>query len=207
MPLPDKIRFGFSTRGKNTKQTGEAWHSPASADGSFEVFIRADQGNPLEILGILMRQLTHIAMPIEDSHGKKFKAAAEKIGLTGKMREAMPGPLLQSKLETLLGDLGPLPHASLDITWKPFEKPKVTGNRWLSATCEAPDEESDGLVICGYSVRLSAKWFKLGATCPKHGPMTIKLPDDTEASAANTTPGEVSPPADQPADHQELGHH
>lgn len=157
LPLPVNIRFGFSTKGKGSQKTGECWHSPASADGAYEIFVRADQGNPAEILGILVRELVHAALPVEDSHGKKFKAAAAKIGLVGKMRAAVPGRLLEARLERLLENLGPLPHAALDITWSAFDKPKRQIGRMLKATCAGGSDEHGKFRECGYTVRLASK--------------------------------------------------
>lgn len=179
LPLPANIRFGFSTKGKGTQRTGECWHSPASADGAYEIFVRADQGNPAEILGILVRELVHAALPVEDSHGKKFKAAAAKIGLVGKMRAAVPGHLLEARLKRLLEDLGPLPHAALDITWSAFDKPKRQIGRMLKATCAGGSDEHGEFRECGYTVRLASKWAKeYGAQCPKHGTITVEFPPD-----------------------------
>jgi len=182
LPLPTNIRFGFSTKGKGTQKTGECWHSPASADGAYEIFIRADQGEALEILGILIRELVHSALPAEDSHGKKFKAAATKIGLVGKMRAAVPGRLLEGRLQQVLEDLGPLPHAALDITWSAFGKPKRQTGRMLKATCAGGNDEHGEFKECGYTVRLAAKWAKeYGAQCPKHGAIPVEFPpDDSE---------------------------
>ena len=179
LSLPANIRFGFSTKGKGTQKTGECWHSPASADGAYEIFIRADQGDPLDILGILVRELVHVALPVEDSHGKKFKAAATRIGLVGKMRAAIPGRLLQMRLQHLLEDLGPLPHAALDITWSAFDKPKRQVGRMLKATCAGGNDERGEFRECGYTVRLASKWAKeYGAQCPKHGVIAVEFPPD-----------------------------
>ncbi len=179
LPLPGNIRFGFSTKGKGTQKTGECWHSPASADGAYEVFIRADQGEPLEILGILVRELVHAALPVEDSHGKRYKAAAAKVGLVGKMRAAVPGRLLEARLQRLLEDLGPIPRAALDITWSAFDKPKRQIGRMLKATCAGGNNDAGAFEECGYTVRLASKWAKeYGAHCPKHGAIPVEFPPD-----------------------------
>ncbi len=179
LPLPDRIRYGFSTKGNGTLKTGECWHSPASADGAYEIFIRADQDSPLEILGILVRELVHSALPVEDSHGKKFKAAALKVGLMGKMRSAIPNHLLEARLKQLSDHLGPLPHRALDISWSPFDKPKRQTHRMLKATCSGGNDDQGQFQECGYMVRLSSKWAKdYGATCPRHGSMTIEFSQD-----------------------------
>jgi len=86
-PLPGKIRFaiGFPSTGRRGKRIGEHWHSTASADGTHEIYIRPDQANPAEVLGILAHELVHSAVPLGSGHGKVFKAAALAVGLSGPM--------------------------------------------------------------------------------------------------------------------------
>jgi hypothetical protein len=182
LPLPVEIRFAiaFTSTGRKSKRVGETWHSGASADGSFEIFLRADLAEPMEILAVLVRQLVHAALPAEDSHGKRYKAAANKIGLRGKMREATPGPYLQEWLERLATEMPPLPHAALNIDWKAVDKPRKQGTRMLKAECA----KAEGLQPCGYTIRLSAKWAALGAVCPKHGAMALDVPEDVEDEGA-----------------------
>ena len=193
LPLPQSIRFGFSTKGNGTQATGECWHSPASADGAYEIFIRADQDQPLAILATLVGQLVHAALPAEDSHGKRYKSAASKIGLTGKMRSATPGHHLQTRLRLLAEELGPLPHASLDLSWSPFEKKKKQTSRRLTVTCTKPAHEG-AVTECGYSMSLTSKWAQMGAVCPAHGPIEFAVPEgDSEDSDVSSEEG---PPAD-----------
>ena len=199
LPLPASIRFGFSTKGKGTQKTGECWHSPASADGAYEIFIRADQGDPLEVLGILVRELVHAALPVEDSHGKKFKSAAARIGLVGKMRAAVPGHLLEARLRLLLEDLGPLPHAPLDITWSAFDKPKRQVGRMLKATCPGGNNDAGEFEECGYTIRLASKWAKdYGAQCPKHGAIPVEFPHDDPETELDQDPGALPAASGQP---------
>jgi hypothetical protein len=110
-----RFAFAFTSTGRRGKRIGETWHSGASADGSFEVFLRADLAEPIEIRMVLVRQLVHAALPAKESHGKRYKAAANKIWLTGKIREATPGRYLQERLERLATTMPPLPHAALNI--------------------------------------------------------------------------------------------
>lgn len=203
LPLPANIRFGFSTRGKGTQKTGECWHSPASADGAYEIFIRADQGDPLEILGILVRELVHAALPVEDSHGKKFKSAAARIGLVGKMRAAVPGHLLKARLQRLLEDLGPLPHAPLDITWSAFDKPKRQVGRMFKATCPGGNNDAGEFEECGYTIRLASKWAKdYGAQCPKHGTIQVEFPSDDSETGLDQEPEAVPQTGDRLQHHE-----
>jgi hypothetical protein len=178
LPLPDAIRFAiaFTSTGRKSKRVGETWHAGASADQSVEIILRADLADPVEVLGVLVRQLVHAALPAEDNHGKRYKAAANKIGLTGKMREATPGPYLRERLEQLATNLPPLPHAALNIDWKAVDKPRKQTTRMLKAECG----KADGMQPCGYTIRLSAKWALLGAVCPKHGAMALDIPEEAE---------------------------
>ena len=205
LPLPGNIRFGFSTKGKGTQKTGECWHSPASADGAYEIFIRADQGEPVEILGILVRELVHAALPVEDSHGKRYKAAATKVGLVGKMRAAVPGRLLEARLQRLLEDLGPIPHAALDITWSAFNKPKRQTGRMLKATCPGGNNDAGASEECGYTVRLASKWAReYGAHCPKHGAIPVEFPPDDPDAELEQDPEAAAGAASQAPHHEPM---
>jgi hypothetical protein len=183
LALPDNIRFAiaFTSTGRRGKQPGETWHSGASADGAFEVILRADLAEPATVLGVLVRQLVHAALPAEESHGKRYKQAANQIGLQGKMREAVPNPYLQERLERLATELPPLPHAALDINWKALDRPRKQTTRMLKVECASL---GDGQDPCGYTIRLSAKWASLGAVCPKHGPMEIAKPESADPDEA-----------------------
>src|SRR3984893_19281168 len=98
--LAENIRYAiaFPSTGRKGNRVGECWHASTSADAHYEIFIRADQSDPVEVLGILVHELVHAVAPINAGHGKLYKAAALKIGLEGKMRHAMPGLPLQRNL-------------------------------------------------------------------------------------------------------------
>jgi hypothetical protein len=122
----------------------------------------------------LVKELVHTILPPNSGHGKLFKAAALKVGLQGPMRTATPGVLLQKRLDELAVNLGPLPHAPLDISRQsmaaraaPVDGRKKQSTRYLKAECE-----NEG---CGYTVRVVSKWVnQIGPPhCPKHGPMSV----------------------------------
>jgi hypothetical protein len=176
-PLPDNIRFsiGFPSTGRWGNRVGECWHSSTSDDGNFEIFIRADIADPVEVLGVLVHELVHAALPIGAGHGKLYRIAALKIGLQGKMRSAHPGQLLSMRLTDLAATLGLLPHARLNVTRGrdnrgPVDRPKKQGTRLLKAECPVAG--------CGYTVRVTSKWLvDLGPPgCPLHGPMVVGEP-------------------------------
>jgi hypothetical protein len=193
-PLPNNIRFAiaFTSTGRKGKRVGECWHSSSSDDSSYEIFLRADLAEPVEVLGVLVKELVHTALPAGSGHGKLFKAAAIKVGLQGPMRHAQPGILLQNRLSELATALGPFPHARLHIEQGPLvavaiDRPKKQRARMLKAECAGEG--------CGYVVRVSSKWVRdLGPPhCPKHGPMTVDLPpgNEPEPEAAAEVAGSV----------------
>src|SRR5271165_2018059 len=64
-PLPDNIRFAiaFTSTGRKGQRVGECWHSSTSDDATYEIFIRADLAEPVEVLGVLVKELVHTALP------------------------------------------------------------------------------------------------------------------------------------------------
>lgn len=195
-PIPNNIRFAiaFPSTGRRGARIGECWHSSASDDGNFEIIIRADMAEPTEVLGVLVHELVHALLPPEAGHGKPYREAALKIGLEGKMRHALPGPLLRARLGELATTLGPLPHARLNIergrdNKGPADRPKKQGTRMLKAACR---EES-----CAFLVRIAATPVReIGPPhCPRHGEMLVEWPEDEEAGEAK----EISASEDMPA--------
>jgi hypothetical protein len=186
-PLPDNIRFAiaFTSTGRKGKRLGECWHSSTSDDSSYEIFLRADLAEPIGVLGVLVKELVHTALPADAGHGRQFRQAAIQIGLQGPMRKATPGVLLQTRLNEIAVILGPLPHASLHIDQAPLvavsvavDRPKTQRARMLKAHCDVGG--------CGYLVRLAAQHVKeIGPPhCPKHGPMRVEFPAESEEEEA-----------------------
>jgi hypothetical protein len=177
--IPDNLRFAiaFTSTGRKGKRVGECWHSSTSDDAHYEIFLRADLAEPVEVLAVLVKELVHTLLPPNAGHGKLFKAAAIKIGLQGPMRQARPGPLLHDRLKALADTLGPLPHARLDISQQsmvarvvPVGQPKKQRARMLKAECEVEG--------CGYVVRVAATHARTKGPpgCPVHGAMRVDLP-------------------------------
>ena len=185
--LPENIRFAiaFTSTGKRGRIAGECWHPSASQDQHFEIIIRADIADPVEVLGTLCHELIHTLLPPTIKHGKEFREIALRIGLEGKMRHAMPGPVLKERLHAIAASLGPLPHAKLDFS-AASDVPKKQTTRMLKAECSAD--------ACGYAIRLSSKWAKAGLpVCPvnsRHGRLVCDLPEDEAGEATVETKSE-----------------
>src|SRR5271170_2635909 len=150
--LPENIRFAiaFPSTGRRGARIGECWHSSASDDGNFEIIVRADIADPVEVLGVLVHELVHVVLPVDAGHGKLYRDAAIRIGLEGKMRQALPNQLLRPRLVELAESLGALPHGRLNIERgrenRPADQPKKQSARLLKAEC--------GGEACGYTVRI-----------------------------------------------------
>jgi hypothetical protein len=189
-----RIAIAFPSTGRKGKRVGECWHASASADASYEIFIRADLSEPEAVLAVLTKELVHTLLPPDAGHGQLFKTAATRIGLEGPMRQAAPGPLLKERLRTIAGGLGPLPHARLNIGQLPMttrgsvaiavDAPKKQGTRYRKAECSAEG--------CGFTVRVAATHVKnIGPPhCPRHGAMTVDLPgEDAEGEDGGVRDG------------------
>jgi hypothetical protein len=158
LEMPEKIRFAiaFPSTGRKGNRLGETWHSRSSGDGTYEIIIRSDLAEPVEVLAVLVNKLVHTVVPDDTSHGKRFRAVALKVGLSGKIHKAEPGPLLQKRLSEIADKLGPLPHAALNIndnpmTTKPLDRPKRDVGK---------------------------------PHCPKHGEMSIEEPAEEQPAGA-----------------------
>ena len=186
--LPEKIRFAiaFPSTGRKGNRLGETWHPKSSADGTWEIILRNDLFDPVDVLGVQMNKLVHTVIPDDASHGRKFRAAALRVGLSGKIHKAEPGPLLLKRLAEIAEKLGPLPHAALNIednpiTTRPIERSsKKRGGVRVKAECpECASEDKP------YIVRLSAASARDPGPphCPKHGAMKIEWPAEEEQSS------------------------
>ncbi len=113
--IPEKIRFAiaFTSRGKKGRTAGECWHSDKSDDRHYEIIIRADIADPVDVLCILVHELVHTLLPESAKHGKEFRDIAHRIGLEGKMLDTIPTPILRERLQSLANNLGTL------LSWPP----------------------------------------------------------------------------------------
>jgi hypothetical protein len=208
--VPDNIRFSiaFTSTGRRGNRRSESWHSSSSADSAYEIFIRPDIAEPIDVLVLLVKELVHTALPDGTAHGKEFREAAMKIGLLPPMREARPAPHLIERLEKLAALLGPLPHDRLNIAHeplsainpaKPFDRAvslnghRTQTSRMFKAVCQAPG--------CIFLVRVAVeKVREVGPPhCPKHGAMAVDLPAEEQAELNGRQSDEASlkPSADR----------
>jgi hypothetical protein len=149
--------------GARKRRIGECHGAKSSKGGVYELFISPVLDKPIEVAGVVCHELTHVAAGVEAGHERGFVKVARHIGLTkGKPTQAMPGPLLEEKLEKLISTLGQYPHQALS----PIMQVKETELKDLTVKCPG----------CGCRARMSIKWLEEAGvpTCGCGTPMQLK---------------------------------
>jgi hypothetical protein len=155
-PIPEKVRSacGFPSKSAlaaKTRRIGEAWSCESSDDKTFETFVSPLLGDAVEVAATQVHELVHCCVGLNAGHKGPFKAVAKAIGLEGKLSETHAGEKLKARLEELIAQIGPYPHAKLVHS----NRPKKQTTRMLKVTC--PD--------CGCICRMTAKWIE-DCGCP-----------------------------------------
>jgi hypothetical protein len=129
------------------KQTlGQCFDSKVSTGEVHELFITPLLDKPLEVAGVVLHEMTHVAAGVDAGHKGRFIRIAQQVGLTkGKPVHALPGERLSEYLQKLIEQLGPYPHTAL----KPILKSKKTKSKDVTLACED----------CTCKVRITAKWL------------------------------------------------
>lgn len=157
-PLPAKLRASCGwpsvrAMSKKDRRIGECWTARASADQTTEVFVSPWIADAVEVAAILVHELVHAAVGLEEGHKGEFRKLAVALGLEGKMTATKAGAQLRERLNALVAEVGPYPHASLNGLENGRKKQTT---RMIKVECPA----------CGYVVRTSAKWIEVGLpTC------------------------------------------
>jgi hypothetical protein len=164
LPAPIHPNFGFTSHGsKKTGITGQYYDGSASTDDVPKLIIRCNTDEPLPILEAVVHQCTHAVVGVQEGHGKAFREVALRIGLEPPMRTSKAGKRLAERLHALAAELGPFPNARLNFETigadgkekRVADQPKKQESRQLRAACPK----------CGYTVRSTAKWFRVGMPC------------------------------------------
>lgn len=156
VPKLIKVSCGFPSRnplGASKRSIGECWSDKASNGKFHEIFISPLLEERVEVLAVLIHEITHAVVGIEHKHRKPFGDVARALGLEGKLTATVAGEALTCRLGGLAKELGPYPHARLNGMTN--GKPKDVC-RLLKASC--PE--------CGYVIRVTRKWLDVGLpTC------------------------------------------
>lgn len=148
IPANCRVSIGFPSAGYRSKVIGECWSNAASADNHYEIFLNPRNETDARIADILTHEACHAALGIAEGHGKRFRALASGLGLTGKMTATTAGPDWFAWAAPILTQLGPMPYGALTGAMKPPRKKKPTHG--IKVECPA----------CGWLARVNAKWIE-----------------------------------------------
>jgi len=163
-----RVTCGWPSRGgvsAKKRTLGQCWDTVASADGVHQIFISPYLDVVVDeygVLSVLIHEVVHAVVGIDEGHNKVFGKCARAIGLEGKLTSTHPGEELMGKCAKLFKELGKYPHAKLDPKHSPVKKQST---RMIKMECGK----------CGYVARTSQKWIdEAGAAhCPQHGEMSV----------------------------------
>jgi len=159
-----RVAVGFPSTGRKGRRIGECWDKSSSNDGVFEIFIRPDLDDPVEVAQVLTHELCHAAVGIAAGHGPLFRKVARAMLLEGKLTATVAGAAFKAFIAPVLEEVGALPHARLNLGGIGTGR-KTQTNRQLKCVC--PE--------CGYIARTTSKWIdEMGPPhCPEHGAMEV----------------------------------
>lgn len=161
-----KVSVGLPYGRGSKKHIGQHWSPESSDDKRGSIFISPILDDGLEVLGVLTHEMVHAAVGNNHHHGPVFRKCATKVGLVGKMTATTSGPELAKCLEKTLGELGPYPHAKLNLAENPVKK---QGTRMIKMECGR----------CGYVARTTMKHLGIYGPliCPCNGD-TMEVPEN-----------------------------
>ena len=154
-----RVSCGWPSRGGLGLTRGECVPPNLCEDGRPQIFISPRIAESIEVLGILLHELIHVAVGCEHGHGKKFSQAARKVGLIRPWVATTVGERLRPVLERFVAAYGPYPHAAIQPQLK---EPKGSRLRLYECNCQPPIKvrvASDALrarcLLCGSPFRLA----------------------------------------------------
>lgn len=159
--VPEHVRVttGWPSRGafgKRQRVLGQAWSTTCSKDRVHEIIISLYLDDAVRVLDVLIHEVIHATIGVDQGHGKAFRDVMGKVGLTGKPTATTAGPELVKTLKAWVDVLGPYPHAQVDGA----DRKKQT-TRLLKLECD-----------CGLKIRVAQKWIDEYSTtwdCPCGG--------------------------------------
>jgi len=172
-PIPDHVRVscGFPSKRARSmyRNVGEHFSPDASEDATHQIFISPVLDDSVEVLGVLMHELSHAVTG--SAHGYEFKQCVRKVWLEGNPTQTKVGAEFRSNFAPILESLGIYPHAKLNVA----SSSKPQGTRMLKAVCNnCVERNTDGsiaLTATGaiksqYTIRVTKTWADKGLpTC------------------------------------------
>lgn len=170
---PVRVACGWTGVGHEGCTLGVCYDTSVSASGIHELFISPAVADPLDVLCILMHELSHTVAGVPDGHGGKFGDVCAAVDLSqagtdGKGEwptQAYPSPDLQERLRAIVAACEPYPHARLEPP--PPQTTVVQGNSGGPQKPEGVGKQGTRLLkaacpTCGYVIRVTMKWATVG---------------------------------------------
>lgn len=166
LPEDYKVSVGFPS---SASAIGQAWDKEACEDKkTYHMFISPQLGNhdKVNLLQVLLHEMIHICVGIDQGHGGEFKRVARKVGLEGRLTSTYvsPGTELHDKLLTVYSKVGwDYPHVVL--VKKEKEKKERQSNFVKLVSVSDPS----------YEVKMKKDLYALGAPFDLHGEQMVPL--------------------------------
>lgn len=146
---PVRIAMGFPSSGAlsmKRPRIGECWSVETSTSGHVEIMVSPLIDDTLEIIATVAHELGHAVLGPKVGHKKPFANLMVALGLEGKAASTRPGALFKQRVEPLLEQLGPFPHARLI----PLSRDKKEKVKIFKCSCSE----------CGYTARVIRRWLE-----------------------------------------------
>ena len=155
-PLPSNIRItcGFPLNAKRSKAKSDVFPTNNSRDNHWEIFISPEVAESKTVAELVIHELCRTTDGAF-SRGVTFQKIADSMGLvphpTRGYKRTSGSLNFHSMYGAIIDSLGKYPHAEVS-----YSQVKTQGTRMLKAVCS-----------CGYTVRLTSKWARVGLpNCP-----------------------------------------
>lgn len=123
--VPGNLQLSVGWPKGSGEAIGQCYSKGAAHDGkTWNIFIAPDLTDASRVLDVLLHELIHATVGLDEKHGGQFKKLAKACGLTGKMTATVAGEQLQAELTQIAEALGPYPHVGMH---KPQKKAAARG--------------------------------------------------------------------------------
>lgn len=154
---------------------GQAWDRRVTEDKVGVIFISPVLSNPLGIpeegepgvIDVLAHEIAHHVAGLWAGHGKHFRRVMRALDLAGKPTATYAGPVFAEFAEWVLEQVGPYPHAAMDVTRRAKQ-----GTRLIKIMCEYRCTDM--------SANITRKWIDAGLApcCPDCGQPMVEVARD-----------------------------
>ena len=161
-PLPSNVRVaaGMMSGGRRSNAIGECWGSDASADAGREIWVRPDQTDSVSVLGTLVHELCHAALPDGTGHKAAFATLGKAMLLSGKPTQMGHGSEeFSARWAKFVASNGEYPQPK----FLGMQTKKKQTTRMVKVEC----------VECSMVFRTATKWMRDDLSCPSCGGDTI----------------------------------